>query len=142
VHHLGVGSRYASCSSGGRRGRTIRIQGEASLFADVGRATLVMEILREWPDFQLLVGAGLSVKLPPAIHLVPPRTIAKSAARPVRAATKAKPAKLQALPYNYNAPGALTPEQRDACLDGLVDSLLDIFLTMSPEQRARYSPKE
>jgi hypothetical protein len=117
-----------------------RVKFPAMLQPEVG--VLASAILREWPDFRLLVGAGLSavpaVKLPPAIHLVPPRTIAKPASRPIRAATQAKPAKLGTLPYN----GALTPEQRDACLDGLVDTLLDIFLTMSPEQRARYRPKE
>jgi hypothetical protein len=32
----------------------------------------------------------------------------------------------------------LTPEQRDVCLDGLVDVLLDIFLSLTPEQKARY----
>jgi hypothetical protein len=121
-----------------------RIKFPAMLQPEVG--VLARAILREWPDLQLLAGAGLSavpaVQLPPAIHLVPPRTIAKPARRPKRAVTKAEPVKLTTLPYRYDALGALPPQQRDACLDGLVDTLLDIFLNMSPEQRARYRPKE
>jgi hypothetical protein len=47
--------------------------------------------------------------------------------------------KLRTLTYG----GTLTPEERDVCLDGLVDVLLDIFLAMSLEQKARYrGPKE
>jgi hypothetical protein len=91
-------------------------------------------------------GAGRSgvppVNFPTVLHLVPPRTIAKPSTRPKRAA-RVDPAKLSTLPYNFHAPGALTPEQRNACLDGLVDTLLDIFLAMSPEEQARYRrPKE
>jgi hypothetical protein len=117
-----------------------RVKFPAMLQPEVG--VLASAILREWPDFRLLVGAGLSVvpqvKLPPAIHLVPPRTIAKPATRPKRAATKAEPVKLTTLPYRYDAPGALTPEQRDERLDGLVGVLWDIFRSLSPEERAKY----
>jgi hypothetical protein len=51
-----------------------------------------------------------------------------------------KPRKMfpETLPYNYDATGALTPEQRDERLEGLSRVLLDIFLSLSPEQKARY----
>jgi hypothetical protein len=51
----------------------------------------------------------------------------------------AESVKLKTLAYNYDAPGALTPEQRSDRLKGLSRVLLDIFLSLTPEQKARYS---
>ena len=47
--------------------------------------------------------------------------------------------KLKTLAYDYNAAGALTPEQRRDRLIGLSRVLLDIFLSLTPEQRAEYA---
>jgi hypothetical protein len=49
------------------------------------------------------------------------------------------PVKLKTLAYDYDTPGALTHEQRSDRLKGLSRVLLDIFLTLTPEQKARYS---
>jgi hypothetical protein len=73
-------------------------------------------------------GAALPQASPPGM----PLTMAKPRANRTAAG------KLTTLPYNYDAPGALTPEQRDARLDGLVDTLLDIFLSLSPDEKAKY----
>jgi hypothetical protein len=51
----------------------------------------------------------------------------------------AAPIKLKTLAYDYDAPGALPPEQRSDRLKGLSRVLLEIFLTLTPEQKARYS---
>jgi hypothetical protein len=51
----------------------------------------------------------------------------------------AAPVKLKTLGYNYDAPGALTNEQRSDRLKGLSRVLLDIFLGFTPEQRAKYA---
>jgi hypothetical protein len=51
----------------------------------------------------------------------------------------AAPVKLKTLAYDYDVPGALTPEQRSDRLKGLSRVLLDIFLSLTPEQRAEYA---
>jgi hypothetical protein len=41
-------------------------------------------------------------------------------------------------PYDYNAPGAQTYQQRQERLAGLVQVFADIFVSLSPEQRVKY----
>jgi hypothetical protein len=57
---------------------------------------------------------------------------------PAKKPRSSKHVRVDESPYDYDVPGALTPEQRDACLDGLVGVLLDIYLDLTPEQKARY----
>jgi hypothetical protein len=58
---------------------------------------------------------------------------------PTKKLRPAGPVKLRTLPYNYDAPGALTREQRSDRLKGLSRVLLDIFMDLSPGQRAKYA---
>jgi hypothetical protein len=41
-------------------------------------------------------------------------------------------------PYDYNAPGAHTYQQRQERLAGLIHVFADIFAGLSPEDRVRY----
>jgi hypothetical protein len=50
---------------------------------------------------------------------------------PIKKLRPGLPVKLKTLPYNYDAPGALTREQRSERLKGLSRVLLDIFLSQS-----------
>lgn len=57
----------------------------------------------------------------------------------VKNLSPATPVKLKTLAYDYDAPGALTREQRSERLKGLSRVLLDIFMDLTPEQRAKYA---
>jgi hypothetical protein len=41
-------------------------------------------------------------------------------------------------PYDYDAPGAMTRQQRVERLEGLIQVFADIFVGLTPEQRSRY----
>lgn len=48
-----------------------------------------------------------------------------------------KSAKFDLPLYDYDAPGAMTRQQREERLDGFYHVLAEIFLGLTPEQRAK-----
>jgi hypothetical protein len=56
----------------------------------------------------------------------------------------AKAGKVDLPPYDYGKPGAQTYQQRQERLEGLIQVFVDIFASLSPEDRVRYmtEPRE
>jgi hypothetical protein len=50
-----------------------------------------------------------------------------------------EPAKVDTLPSDYKAPGAMTRQQREERLEGLIQVFADIFAGLTSEQLSRYT---
>jgi hypothetical protein len=57
---------------------------------------------------------------------------------PAKKTRRSRPARFDEIPYNYDAPGAMTRQQREERLEGLIQVFADIFPGLTPEQRGRY----